>query len=131
MCRCLGKNYPNEKGGFDEASEEFTQNLQIFFGLNVYVSGVKMGCFQKRICYSPNFYPRPPEILHRYICRICDIMKLCTDDDDDISSHEVRLLFANYNHGLRQWPPCARWQSSSSSSCNIASCQSFQPSHFL
>ena len=25
----------------------------------------------------PIFYPRPPKLLHRYICRFCDILLLC------------------------------------------------------
>ena len=25
----------------------------------------------------PIFYPRPPKLLHRYICRFCDILSLC------------------------------------------------------
>ena len=33
--------------------------------------------FKGRYVTLPKFYPRPPKNLHRYICRICDIMKLC------------------------------------------------------
>ena len=38
---------------------------------------IKLYQYQKRVCYSPRFYPRPPKKLHRYICHICDIMQLC------------------------------------------------------
>ena len=72
------------------------------------VSGVKLpqwnGPFsqsftqcQKRVCHSPKFYPRPPKNLHRYICRICDIMQLWI---------RLALSFTRYvvlGPGLRYW----------------------------
>ena len=88
-CACVwGKITPMKRGvlmkhpkSLPKTSKYFTPDL--VFGLNVQVSGVKMGCFHKVL---PNvksvyvthlkFYPRPQKILHRYICHICDIMKL-------------------------------------------------------
>ena len=77
------------------------------------VSGVKLpqwnGPFsqsltqcQKRVCHSPKFYPRPLKNLHRYVCRICDIMQLWSWGVYILS----RLAFGDFHLNPMQSIPC-------------------------